>query len=205
MTWQELLAATGGSSPAEGVAAAAGVLYVILAIVQSRLCWVAGFLSTAIYLYVFYRSHLYMQAGLQAYYVAAAVYGWWAWRSDAAGAALPVTRAGLRVQLLGLAAVLAAAWTSAAWLASRTGSRDPLLDSLTTWASLFATWLVTRKKIDNWAWWLVVDALILALCWRQKLYPSVFMYGLYIGLAFIGWRSWYRDMTRTDFRRSAVG
>ena len=205
MSWRELLAGMVGSTPTEGVAAASGVLYVVLVIVQSRRCWIAGFVSTAIYLYVFYRSHLYMQAGLQAYYVAVSVYGWWAWREDPAGSALPVTRASLRIQALGLAAVLLATALSAGWLAGRTGSRDPYLDSFTTWASLFATWLVTRKKIDSWAWWLVVDALILALCWRQKLYPSVLMYGLYIGLVLIGWRSWYRDMMRTDPRGRAIG
>jgi len=205
MNWHDVLTSLADWSPAEAVAAASGVLYVVLAVAQSRHCWIAGFVSTAIYLYVFYRAHLYMQAGLQAYYVAAAVYGWWAWRKDASGRSLAVTRAGLRVQALGLAAVLLATWLSAGWLARQTGSRDPYLDSFTTWASLFATWLVTRKKIDNWAWWLVVDALILALCWRQKLYPSVLMYGLYIGLVLIGWRSWYRDMMRTEPRDRTRG
>ena len=198
MTAADVFAQLGAASPVEALAAVAGVLYVILAIVQSRYCWVAGFVSTAIYLVVFSRSHLYMQAGLQAYYVAAAGYGWWAWRRSADGDSLPVTRVSWRVQGWGLIAVILASAVSALWLARQTGSRDPYLDSFTTWASLFATWLVIQKKIENWAWWLVVDGLILALCWRQALYPSMIMYAFYIGLVIVGWRSWDRDMKRIE-------
>jgi nicotinamide mononucleotide transporter len=107
-----------------------------------------------------------------------------------------VSRASRRVQAAGLAGILLASAASAALLARETGSTDPLLDSLTTWASVFTTWLVARKKIENWAWWLVVDALTVLLCWRGRLYASMILYGLYLGLVLLGWRSWYLDMQR---------
>ena len=191
-----IAAAWAGTSTVEALAALFGVVYVVLAIRQQRACWLAALASTVLYLYVFYVARLYMQATLQAYYVAVALYGWRAWRAGADGAALAVGRASWGVQGLGLAGVAAATLATASWLGHQTGSPEPLLDSLTTWASVFATWLVARKKIDNWAWWLVVDALTAVLCWRERLLASMLLYGLYVGLVLVGWRSWWLDMQR---------
>lgn len=191
-----LAAAWAGVSPVEAVAAVLGLVYLVLVIGQHRAAWLAALASTALYLYVFYGARLYMQAALQVYYIIIALYAWHAWRRRPGGDTLPVSRAAWRVQAAGLAAVLAASALSAAWLARETGSSDPYLDSLTTWASVFTTWLVARKKIDNWPWWLVVDSLIVVLCWRGRLYPSMILYGLYLGLVLMGWRSWYLDMQR---------
>ena len=192
----ELAAVLAGVSPVEAVAAVLGLVYLVLVIGQHRGAWLAALGSTALYLVVFYRARLYMQAALQVYYLAIALYGWYAWRQQADGGALPVTRASLRLQAGGLAAIGLASAASAAWLARETGSAEPFLDSLTTWASVFTTWLVARKKIENWAWWLGVDALTVVLCWRGRLYASMILYGLYLGLVILGWRSWYLDMQR---------
>ena len=187
-----------GTSPVEWLAAALGIAYVVLLIGQHRAGWIAGGVSTAVYLYVFAVAGLYMQTILQAYYVGVSVYGWWAWRDGEASPSLAVSRATWRVQLCGLAAVAVASAATATWLARETHSTDPYLDSLTTWGSVFATWLATRKKLDNWTWWFVVDALIVVLCWKQKLYAAMIPYVLYLGLVVVGWRSWSVDMKRAD-------
>jgi nicotinamide mononucleotide transporter len=189
-------AAWAAVAPGEVAAALLGLVYLVLVIGQRRGAWLAALASTALYLSVFYRARLYMQATLQLYYIAIALYAWHAWRRRPGGAALPVSRASWRLQAAGLAGVLLASAASAAWLARETGSADPLLDSLTTWASVFTTWLVARKKIDNWPWWLAVDTLIVMLCWRGRLYASMILYALYLGLVVVGWRSWYLDMQR---------
>jgi len=192
----EVAAVWAGVSPVEAVAAVLGLVYLVLVIGQHRGAWLAALGSTALYLLVFYRARLYMQAALQVYYIAIALYGWYAWRRQPDGAELPVSRVSLAIQAAGLAGTVLASAASAALLARETGSADPVLDSLTTWASVFTTWLVARKKIENWAWWLVVDALTMLLCWRGRLYPSMILYGLYLGLVILGWRSWYLDMQR---------
>ena len=146
-----LAGAWAGVSPVEAVAAVLGLVYLVLVIRLHRGAWLAALASTALYLYVFYAARLYMQAALQLYYIAIALYGWQL-AADAGGAELPVTRASWRVQAGGLLAVVAVSALSAAWLARETGSAEPLLDSLTTWASVFTTWLVARKKLENWPW-----------------------------------------------------
>jgi nicotinamide mononucleotide transporter len=137
-----------------------------------------------------------MQAGLQVFFLAAAVYGWYAWRGREGADGLPVTRVGRRAQLAGGAAVLVATALSLRTIATGPVAARDVLDALTTWASVYATWLATRKHLESWAWWVVIDVLIAVLCWRERLYPSMMLYGLYVGLALWGWRSWYRDMNR---------
>ena len=189
-----LAAAWNATSPSERIAALLGFVYVVLAIRQHRACWLFALASTALYLQVFLAARLYMQAGLQGYYIALAAYGWWAWRRRSAAETLHVSRAPLPLQLGGLAAVIGATALSTSWLAQSSAAAAPLLDSLTTWGSVFATWLQARKQLDNWTWWFVIDALIAVLCWQQRLYPSMILYLLYVGLVVVGWRSWRADM-----------
>ena len=186
-----------GLSATELVGALLGLLYVVLVIFEHRACWVAALLSTALYLYVFYMAGLFLQAALQGYYIGVALYGWSAWRKDADGVVLPVSRASWQLQTgAGVSLVLISLLT-AAWLARETGSPQPFMDSLTTWASVFATWLVARKKLENWLWWFVIDALIMVLCFRARLYPSMVLYACYLALVLVGWRAWRREWLAT--------
>ena len=190
-----------GAAWTKPVAVAFGIAYVVLAIRQHRACWLAGVISTALYATVFYRAGLFMQAVLQLYYVAIAVYGWHAWRALPGRDALPVSRAPWRLQLAGLVAVLLATAASSLLLARSRAATEPLLDSLTSWASVFATWLQARKQLDNWAWWLVIDLLCALLFWQTHDYPTMLLYLFYLVLIAIGWRSWGRDYAR---RRQVV-
>jgi nicotinamide mononucleotide transporter len=192
----EIAAAWAATSLVESVAAALGFVYLVLVIRQNPLCWVAAFVSTLLYAWVFWQAGLSMQAGLQVYYVGMAVYGWFAWRGGGSGTALPVTRGSWRLHSGGLLVVVAATAVTAAWLMRTGGSVQPVLDSFTTWASVFTTWLVARKILGNWAWWLVVDALIVVLCWQQRLYASALLYAAYLVLVVVGWRAWHRDWQR---------
>ena len=194
MTAADLVAhlarALASAAPAEIAGALLGLLYVVLVIRQHRACLVAAFASTALYLWVFWQARLYMQVALQAYFLGIAVYGWRAWGAAGGGAELAVSRTPWPRQALAAAAVVLASLLSARLLALETGSAEPVLDSLTTWASVWATWLAARKRIDNWPWWLGIDALIALLCWRQQLFASMILYLSYVGLVVIGWRSW---------------
>lgn len=195
-----ILDAWAATSGFEATAAALGLVYLVLVIRQNRWCWVAAFVSTLMYLWVFADARLYMQAALQGYYVAMAVYGWLAWRGREGRPALAVTRWDWRRHALGVAAVACATAASAAWLAVETDSAQPVLDAFTTWASVYTTWLVARKVLENWAWWLVIDALIAVLCWQQQLYATAALYALYLVLVVVGWRAWL-----VDWRRHAAG
>ena len=178
----------GSVSPLEGGAALLGLVYVLLAVRESRWCWTFAFASTALYLVVFWQTRLFMQAALQGYFLAAAIYGWFAWTRSAAER--PVTTGSIASSLQALVAVILLAFVTGRILAVETHSSDPLLDAFTTWGSCYATWLQARKRRENWLWWVAVDLVIMWLCLRQGLTLTATLYGLFVGLAVLGWRAW---------------
>ncbi len=173
----------------EAVAVALGVAYILLAIRQHRACWIAGGLSTALYIFIFYEAGLPLQSALQLIYVGQSVYGWIAWGPEGTAAARPHSRP-LRFHLMALAAVVAATAISATLLDRFTTTEAPIADSLGTWASVFATWLLARRCIETWFWWTVVDCGLAALFASQGLWPTAALYLAYSGLAIAGWLSW---------------
>lgn len=176
----------------EAIAVAAGAAYILLAIARRRACWIAGGVSTALYAFVFAGAGLPLQAALQVLYVALSVYGWLAW--GAGGDAAQPVRWRLRAHLIALAAVAAATGASLLLLARFPLSEAPLADALGTWASVAATWLLARRVVDSWLWWIAVDAGLAALFAGQGLAGTAALYLGYALLAVAGYRSWRRAM-----------
>jgi len=175
----------------ESAAVVFAIGYLVLAIREIRWCWLAGFASSLLYLGVFYRAGLYMQSALQVFYAAIAVYGWWAWRPQPdGGGPLTIHRWPLRYH--GMAVVVIAGLTlGSGWLLVRnTDAALPYLDSFVTWSAVFTTWMVARKLLENWLYWLVIDGVTLAMALARGLHPTAALFALYMVLVVIGWRRW---------------
>lgn len=193
----QLLIDLRATSPLEGASVALGLVYVVLAMRRSRWCWLFGGLSSAGLAWLAGRAALPMQALLQVFYVGMAVYGyrhwsadrdagghvnvgWWPWhRHLAAGALVAVLTL---VSSLGLARLTDAAW--------------PVLDAAGTWSSLLATWLAARARIENWLYWIVIDAALGVLFASQALALAGLLYFAYCVLAAAGFVSWLRRRPR---------
>ena len=178
----------------EILAAVLALAYVPLAIAQRLSCWAAAFISSALYAWVFFSAHLYMDSGLQVFFAAMAVYGFWQWQHGKGGAALDVSSWPVARHAMGLAAILALSLLSSFFLRRYTPAAMPFLDSLVTWSSVFATFLVARKVYENWHWWIVIDTVSLCLFFTRHLYLTVLLYGLYVVLSVIGMREWRRSL-----------
>lgn len=189
--WNGWATLVGRTSWLEATAALLGVVEVVLAIGTLRLNWIAAFLSTLLYARVLLDSHLYLQSGLQVFYLIVAVHGWRVWGRDDAAGARSVTRGGLGGQL-GVVAGVMLLGLLVGGLLKGSSAADPGLDAVTTAASLYATWLQAEKRLENWAWWVVIDAATAVLFARQGLWASVVLYGLFSSLAAVGWYRWSR-------------
>jgi nicotinamide mononucleotide transporter len=186
--WSGLVA----TSPAEAVSVALGLAYSVLAIRKSRWCWVTGGLSSAIMIYLSLTARLPMQAALQVYYVVISVYGWWYWtREQEAQGVLVVSTWPIRKHLAACAAVVLVSAVTARWLA-QTQAAWPFLDSLTTWGSLYATWLQARVKLENWLYWICIDSVLGFLFGAQGLYFVALLSVLYLGFSAVGFIRWLR-------------
>jgi nicotinamide mononucleotide transporter len=181
---------------AEWVAVVLALAYLLLAVRQNPWCWAAAAVSSAIYLLLFARGSLVMQATLQVFYIVMAAYGWYAWRGGALepGATLPVSRWSGARHALAIAAIAVAALLNGRMIAGETGGLVPYVDALVAWASVLATWLVARKVLENWLYWIAVDAIAAVLYWTQGFHATAVLFVLYVVIAARGYLAWRRDL-----------
>jgi len=188
-----LAAAAETLSAAEVVAVLLAVTYLLLVIRQNILCWAAALASVLIYLVIFFNAHLYMESILQIFYAAMAVYGWYQWKYGGVG------HQGLRIitwRLHHHAIVIGGILVSTVafgWVLSATDAALPYLDSFTTVAAVVTTYMVTRKVLENWAYWFVIDGLSVYLYVSRELYLTAGLFVLYLVMIVIGFRCWWRD------------
>ncbi|MFO1401562.1 MAG: nicotinamide riboside transporter PnuC [Steroidobacteraceae bacterium] len=177
----------------EAVAALLGLVYVTLIVRRQRVGWIAGAASSAIYVYLAYAARLPMQALLQAWYVAMGVYGWYSWTRNAAQEGGRIHCWPPARHLAAIAGILLASGVTARLLAAETHAAWPWIDSLTTWTSVFATWLVTRMHLENWLYWMVNDLLTVFLFAAQSHPLTALLYLVFFGFSVAGFRTWRRQ------------
>jgi nicotinamide mononucleotide transporter len=190
----QLVTAWHDTSAIELAAAFLAVAYLLLAIRQQVSCWAAAFVSSCLYVWVLYTARLYMESVLNAFYAAMALYGFWQWRHGAGGGALKVTRWPIARHAGALLGVLALSMISSFFLRRFTPAAWPFVDSMVTWSSVFATFLVARKVYENWYWWLAIDSVSLCLYFTRHLYATMLLFALYLVLILIGMREWRRSL-----------
>lgn len=180
------------TSALEGLAVVLGVIYVLLILKRNRLGWVAGAGSSMIYVYLAARAHLPMQSLLQGYYVLMSVYGWRNWTRAEQQQAGGIGRWPARNHALALLAIVLLSVLTAQWLRRETHAAWPYLDSMTTWISLFATWLVARLKLENWLYWIGADC-VMAYLFAAQGYPfTALLFLTYMLIAVFGFREWLK-------------
>jgi nicotinamide mononucleotide transporter len=171
-----------------------GAGYAILAARRNRLCWVAGAVSSLCAALLAGLRALPMQSALQVFFVGMSVYGWLSWTRSAAAGELPVGLWPHSWHLGAALVVIALSFVSASLLAAGTQAAWPLLDSLTTWFSLLATWLAARAKLENWLYWIAIDGVLVYLFYVQDLPFLALLNLLFIGIAVGGFIAWRRRL-----------
>jgi nicotinamide mononucleotide transporter len=172
-----------------------GIVAVWLTTRQKVWCWPIGIVSVLLFVAVFFRARLYAAMGLQVVYVGLSFYGWYAWVNGAHGdGPLRVSRTPSRALAVALGAGTAATVALGLWLAQRTDESLPFTDAATTAFSLVAQWMQTRKLIENWWIWLIVDIVYVGMYVSQALLWTAGLYAVYTALAVAGLREWRRSL-----------
>ena len=190
----DLLQQARAYNSAEALAVVLAVLYLVLAIRQNIWCWVCAAASTAIFAWLFIGVGLYMEAALNVFYFGMAVYGWGKWyKGSDDGRPLPVAIWPLRLHIAAILVVSVLSLVSGYLLDIRSDAAFPYVDSLTTWAAVWATFLVARKVLENWWYWLFIDATMVYVFWAKGLELTAVLYILYLLLIPVGLLSWTRS------------
>jgi nicotinamide mononucleotide transporter len=169
--------------------------YLYFSIRQNILLWPLGLISSAIYVFIFYKAGIYADMGLQVYYVIISVYGWYYWSRKTGHNPVKVKsviHSRCIVYLLFIfAAVLFIILSQI--LIHFTDSDIPYIDAFTTALSISATWMLARKYIEHWIIWIVVDMVSTGVYYYKGLYFTIFLYFIYSIMAIMGYIAWLKD------------
>lgn len=177
------------TTPLELISFALALLTVLLTIGQSHWAWLFAIISSATYALVFFDSKLYGDMGLQLLFIGVSAWGWYQWLRGADGA-LPVTRLSARGWRWALAGWLIGCLVLALFLKTYTDTDVPGADAFLTAGSLLGQLLLSRKKLENWHVWIVVDTLYVGLYVYKSLILTALLYAVFVALALIGLYSW---------------
>jgi len=178
-----------------------GALCVWLLIRQNIWNWPIGIANNIVYVIVFYKSGLYADSGLQFVYMAIAFYGWWNWLHGGVDhSELKVDRASAQ-GLLGYVMVAAVTTGVLHWILRHTPSNVPFADGLTTALFLTAQYMMSRKLIENWWFWIVGDVLVIGLYFYKHLYLTSALYMVFLVMSIAGLLEWQKV---TSLKRSAA-
>ncbi len=177
----------------EVLAAFLGLLGIFLQIKQNAWYWFTAIVMVLLYIYVFYYSGFYADMSFQFYYLIVSIYGWVFWiKTKKYGKKETISVSKLSLINWIIALVFSAIFFLIIYLIliKFTDSQIPLGDAFTTALSITATWLLARKILENWIFWIIVDFVSTILYVYKALYPSSILFAVLTILAVVGYFKW---------------
>jgi nicotinamide mononucleotide transporter len=165
---------------------------ILLAARNSVHTWWTGIIGCLLFGMLFFEARLYADATLQVFFIATSAWGWRLWLGRGTGAERPVTRARPRVLLACIVAALAATAGYGTLLHALTDAWAPFVDSAVLAFSVVAQLLLTQRRLETWAFWLLVNTLAVPLFASRGLHLTAALYTAYWVNALVAWRHWRR-------------
>lgn len=181
-----------------------GIITVYLSTIENIWSWPTALLNAGAFAVVFLRSGLYSDAGLQVIYFVLSLYGWYEWLYGGKGhTELQVSRTPGRLWPI-LIVIGVVGWLLLATITSRLpGAALPYADAALVSGSLIAQYMMTKKYIENWLLWIVIDVFYVGMFIFKSLRLTAFNYAIYLVLAVMGYVSW-RKSRREHAAMSAI-
>lgn len=154
-----------------------------------------GIISVVIYVYICVGVKLYADMGINFVYFVMSVYGWYAWtKKDKSKKTLPISYCSKKEHFINLAMFIFFLIALIYVLSNYTDSNVPYWDSLTTAIFIVGMWLMARKKIENWIFWIVGDAISIPLYFYKGLVLTSFQFTVFLVIAVLGYMEWKRKI-----------
>ncbi len=177
-----------------------GLIYLYYSVNEKIELWIWGFLSSSFTFLSFFLINLYSEAFLQLYYLVISVYGWYIWKfgiiQNHHKEVLHIKRVNkyelknLVLWFLLLYSLILSLLLFAPSYFGVKSSNLPFLDAFCTTASIIGTWMLSRKHLENWIVWIVVDFISIGITFYNELYFYSFLFVVYTIVAFLGYKKW---------------
>lgn len=187
-----------------------GILYLLLEIRQHRAMWIIGFLTSLFYIFIFFNAKIYADMGLNIYYVCISIYGFWQWgksrkkqkeatQLDNNGKDMILYCHITPLLFIKICCSITSIFLFLYFLLQHfTDSPIPTGDAFTTAIGIVATWMLAKRIIEHWFFWIIVNAVSIYLYYLRGLYPTMFLYICYGVLAIVGLYTWKKKGIKTD-------
>jgi nicotinamide mononucleotide transporter len=173
-----------------------GLFYIFFSIRQKILTWPIGLLSSLFYIVIFFQARLYAGMGLQVYYAAMSIYGWYYWANgkNNSGEKINVSITKPFEWITISTAFIVILVLIFLVLKYNTDSDVPYLDAFTTTAGIIATWMMARKLIENWIIWVFTDLISVFMYVEKQLWVTAFLYLIFTTMAILGFVEWRKNL-----------
>jgi nicotinamide mononucleotide transporter len=177
-----------------------GIVCVWLAAKNNILNWPIAIVSVLIYIVIFYESKLYADMGLQVYFFAMNLYGWYFWAKNRrvnqpSSPVLYITAVEILFSIIG---IIVFTFGIGYLLHNNTDAAFPFVDSFCTACSLIAQIFLARKVLQNWLIWILVDIVYVGVYVSKGLYATAIMYALYVYIASVGYLDWRKTYIKQN-------
>lgn len=181
----------------EAIASLFGIANILLIVRRSVWNFPAALVMVALTALVLWDAKLYSDAGLQLFFFVVNLIGWVLWaRNKGEAGEIIVRRMRLSGRITAIVVAMAAIWGWGTFMALNTDATNPWWDASVAMLSVAAQILMTRRYIDNWHWWIVINFLSIGLYWHKELYWFTGLYVVFLGMAVWGLVEWRRAEAR---------
>lgn len=173
-----------------------GLLYLWLEYKANIWVWIVGAIMPMVHGMLYLSSGIYADAAMQLYYVVAGIYGLFVWlRGEKRSEKRVDIQHTPKQWVLPLIMVYVILHVALYFLLTEfTDSRVPFFDSMSTALSIVAMWMLSRKLVEQWLVWLVVDMISVGLYLYKGIPITALLYTLYCALAVAGYMRWRKQV-----------
>jgi nicotinamide mononucleotide transporter len=166
-----------------------GFLAVYFTIKQNIICWYFGLIQVILYCFVFFTAKLYSDMILHFIYIFLQGFGWYNWKYGGSN------QSELRVTLLTntifwIGFTILASVLLGYTMQTKTDASYPYEDAFIMIASLVAQYLMIKKVVASWIFWIVVDVVGITIYSYKGLYFTAVLYVLFLIMAIMGYWEW---------------
>lgn len=179
----------------------AGIISVLFQRKANIWVYPIGLINTVIYIYISIKGSLYGEASVNFYYTVMSIYGWvlWAKKDERKEAVLNIsysTKKEWVQQLLFFAVFYLVIYAALVFLKQAFYSNTiPWADAFASASAYTGMWLLAKKKIESWYWWVVTNTASIPLYFTKGYVFTSFQYLVLLVLAFSGLFSWMKQST----------
>lgn len=172
-----------------------GVFYLVLMVKENIWCWIFGIISSAITIYLYTHVTLYLEAGLNFYYILAGFYGWVYWyKHKSKNQKTPVIEWKLTSHLINIICGTILSIALGYIMHRYTDSHRPYIDATITVFSFSATYLEARKVLSTWYYWFFLNAFSIGLMIDRELYFFSALSLFYTAMCIVGFIRWRKTL-----------